>query len=446
MNEIKRSITAYIEENRRGIIDFLKEYVGIRSINPSSDGGPGQEMEVQHWLRKKLAEFGFDQVDIWAEDEPQRRPNLVAVRKGRGGGRSIIMNGHSDVVPVLEEQAKSWKSDPWKPVLENGRLYGRGAVDMKGGNTAMIWAVKALIDLGIGLQGDVIVESVVGEEMNEGPTIGTDATIRRGYRAPLAIVLEPTSCEIHPTTSGVFFFELKVNGKSAHVCSRNQVLFPQRYGISAGSEVGVDAIAKMVPFIEFFQRYETEINHRWRDSVLGGGGYPVAMDREGVGIFTVNPSFIEGGPYSGSIPHYCKVTYCVLHPHWVKADEVFEEIKTRVQALASTDGWLLKNPPELHKAIMEWESNAIPIDHEGVRALSSAFRDVMGKDVVISGFKDVCDVTYFGKRGIPALVFGPGSLGDGAHGVNEFVPVDEVYCAAKVLGSMMVDWCGLAAN
>ncbi len=64
MNEIKRSITAYIEENRRGIIDFLKEYVGIRSINPSSDGGPGQEMEVQHWLRKKLAEFGFDQVDI----------------------------------------------------------------------------------------------------------------------------------------------------------------------------------------------------------------------------------------------------------------------------------------------------------------------------------------------------------------------------------------------
>ena len=170
----------------------------------------------------------------------------------------------------------------------------------------------------------------------------------------------------------------------------------------------------------------------------------MAMDREGVGIFTINPSLIEGGPYFGSIPHYCKVTYCVLHPHWLKADEVFDEIKARVQALASTDGWLLKNPPEVRKAVMEWDSNTIPIDHEGVRSLSAAFRDVTGKEVVISGFKDVCDVTYFGKRGIPAIVFGPGSLGDGAHGVDEFVLLDEVFCVAKVLGSMMVDWCGLA--
>jgi len=441
--ESAEDIAQYIEQNKPNVIDFLREYVQIKSVNPSDNGGPGAELEVQDWLRRKFTEFGFDTVDSWAEDREKRRPNVVAVMKGTGGGRSLILNGHSDVVPVLEEQIESWDTDPWNPIIRNGRVYGRGAADMKGGNTAMIWAVKALIDLDIRLRGDIYVESVVGEETNEGGTIGTDATIRRGYEAPFAIVHEPTNCEIQPSTSGIFFFELKVHGKSAHVCSRNLALFPQRYGIPSGSEIGVDAIAKTVPLIEFFQRYEVELNHRWRDKISGGGGYPLPLDREGTGIFTINPSLIEGGPYFGSIPHYCKVTYSVLHPYWLTADEIFDEIKQRIQAFSATDDWLIKKPPEIRKAVMQWDPNSVPVEHEGVQEMCRCFETVTGTRAVISGFKDVCDVTYFGKRGIPAVVFGPGDLGMGAHGVNEFVPLEEVYRTSKVDATFAIDWCGL---
>lgn len=258
MTSTKEKVIRDIDEKKEEIIDFLCQFIGFKSINPGIPG-KGEEFEAQNWVRDQFEKFGFDKVDYWAVDPEKRRPNVVGIVKGKGKGKSLIFNGHCDVVPVTEKELKRWTVDPWRATTKKGFVYGRGASDVKGGLTSMIWATKALIDSGISLKGDLYIESVVGEESQEGETIGTKATVDRGYRAPFAVVCEPTNCEIHVKSPGVFFFELIIPGKEAHTSARNQVIFPQRYGIPCGKEVGVDAIAKAVPFIELFQKLETQM-------------------------------------------------------------------------------------------------------------------------------------------------------------------------------------------
>ena len=443
MNSAKQRVEEYIDARKEEIIEFLCDFVGFKSINPGIPG-KGEELEAQKWVREQFKEFGLDKVDLWAVDEEKKRPNVVGTVKGRGKGKALIYNGHCDVVPVGENELKRWTKDPWKALVEDGRVYGRGASDMKGGLTSMFWAAKALIDNDIHLEGDLYVESVVGEESVEGRTIGAKATVDRGYRAPFAVVSEPTNCEIHVKSPGVFFFELIVEGKEAHTSARNQVIFPQRYGIRCGKEVGVDAIAKAIPFIELFQKLEVQLNQRWRDKILGGGGYPHPEDQQGIGLFTINPSFIEGGTYLGSVPGYCKITYCVWYPDWLTDGEVWKELKQHVDALASTDDWLRENPPKFNAPILQrWEPmKEVPVDHPGVKSLSASYQEVSGKEAIISGFKAVADSTFLSQVGIPTVLFGPGSLGSGIHGPDEYVPIEQVIECAKAFTFMAMDWCG----
>lgn len=442
MTSTKEKVIRYIDEKKEEIIDFLCQFIGFKSINPGIPG-KGKELEAQNWVRDQFKKLGFDKVDYWAVDPEKRRPNVVGIVKGKGKGKSLIFNGHCDVVPVTEKELKRWTVDPWRATTKKGFVYGRGASDVKGGLTSMIWATKALIDSGISLKGDLYIESVVGEESQEGETIGTKATVDRGYRAPFAVVCEPTNCEIHVKSPGVFFFELIIPGKEAHTSARNQVIFPQRYGILCGKEVGVDAIAKAVPFIELFQKLETQWNQRWRDKILGGGGYPDPIDQQGIGLFTMNPSFIEGGTYLGSVPGYCKITYCVWYPSWLKDEDIWKELKEHVQALASTDDWLRENPPEFNVPVLQrWRPmKEVAIDHPGVKNLSAAYEKVSGKKAVITGFKAVADPTFLSEEGIPTVLFGPGSLGSGIHGPDEHVPIDQVIKCTKTLAIMAMNWC-----
>ena len=123
---------------------------------------------------------------------------MVAVLKGTGGGKSIILNGHIDVVPVGDEQ--NWKQDPFSGHIEAGKLYGRGSTDMKGGTVSLLMALEALIALGIRLKGDVIFQSVIEEESGGA---GTLAAVLRGYQADGAIIPEPTNMKIFPEAAGI---------------------------------------------------------------------------------------------------------------------------------------------------------------------------------------------------------------------------------------------------
>jgi acetylornithine deacetylase/succinyl-diaminopimelate desuccinylase family protein len=446
VEDVKKDVIEYLDKHEKEIVDFLVKLIQFKSIS-YADGptaGTGQELEIQEWLRDELTGMGFDKVDFWAVDKDKVRPNVVATIKGEGKGKSLIFNGHVDVVKVTDEDIKDWTVDPWNPVIKDGMVYGRGANDMKGGVTSMIWAAKALIENDAKLEGDLYVECEAAEESVQATTIGTNAIIDRGYTAPLAVVQEPTNCEINTMSNGLFAFELDVRGKAVHSSCRNQVLFPQRYGIPAGSKIGVDAIAKAIPFIEMFERLEVQLQHRWQDKtqILGGGGYPLHEDHKGVGIFGLTPSLIEGGTYVGAVAGYCKVTYCVFHPPWVTAEELCRELKGHVDALASTDDWLAEHPPKFNGPLLTLDPmKPIPIDHEGVKTLRSSFNEATGKTAILSGVKYVCDATVLTKRGIPTIIFGPGSVDMGAHGPDEHVPIQQVVDVAKTDAIAAINWC-----
>lgn len=448
MSSQKEKVIQYIDRNTKNIVGFLCEFISKKSINR---GTPctGEELEAQDWLKEQFQSIGFDQVDYWFPDPQQRRPNVVGVIKGKGSerGRSLLLQGHVDVVPVPESELEQWHSNPWEGSVRDNEVFGRGASDTKGGNTAMIWAAKALIDCGIKLKGDLLVESVIGEESQEGETIGSADTIKRGHRADFAVVSEPTNCEIHTESPGVFLFELCVPGKSAHTATRNQVIFPQRYGIAAGPEVGVDAIARMKLFLDLFERLEVQWNHRWRSRVLGGGGYPLPMDKQGVGLFTINPSFIEGGTYLGSVPGFCKLTANVWYPSWMKVDDIIAELRDRVHSLAQTDDWLRENPPLLRAPVLQsWRPFKVEVDAEGVKTIASSYEEATGAKAIHSGFRATCDATWLNENGIPAVALGPGGLESGVHGANEHVPVDELIRCAKVYAITAINWCGVKKN
>lgn len=438
-----RKILDYLERNEKDLVDFLCEFINKKSISRGTPG-TGEELEAQLWLRDQFNQMRFSNVDYWFPDDEQERPNVVGKISGKGDGKSLVLQGHVDVVPVPEREMELWKSDPWRGDVREKRVYGRGACDTKGGNTGMIWAAKAILDCEVELNGDLLIESVIGEESQEGETIGAADTVRRGYRAPFAVISEPTNCEIHTESPGIFLFELLVPGKSVHTASRNQVIFPQRYGIEVGSAVGVDAISKMKMFQDLFERLEAQWNQRWRSPVLGGGGYPVPQDKQGVGLFTINPSFIEGGTFLGSVPGYCKLTGCVWYPSWMKVEQIIAELQERISALAQTDDWLRENPPQFKAPVLQnWRPFKVPVDHEGVKTLASVHEEVGGQKAVHSGFRATCDATWLNELGVPAVTFGPGGLEMGVHGPNEFVPIEEVMFCAKVYAVTALKWCGV---
>ena len=436
-----KKVLDHIEKKQDRIIDFLCDFIAQRSVNRGI-AGTGEELQAQEWVRTRFESIGFDDIDFWLPDENQQRPNVVGTIKGRGGGRSLILQGHVDVVPVPDSELDSWGSDPWRGTVRDGRIYGRGSSDTKGGLTGMICAAQSIRECGIELAGDLMVESVIGEESQEGETIGAASTVERGHRADFAVVAEPTNSEIHTESPGVFMFKLTVHGKSAHTAARNQVIFPQRYGIDAGSSVGVDAVSRMKLFLGLFERLELQWNHRWRGRVLGSGGYPIPADRQGIGLFTINPSLIEGGTYIGSVPGYCTLTCNVWYPSWITVDEVIEELSERIHALSQTDDWLREHPPTFEAPVYQsWRPFKVSLEHEGIKMLAESYRQATGEIAVHSGFKATCDATWLNEKGISAVTFGPGGLEMGVHGPDEYVPIDELMRCTRTYAAMILNWC-----
>jgi len=177
--EAQRKVLSLVDEKKDEIVNLLKELIRFKTPCP-----PGQNtLPAQRWIAKRLEEMNFkvDMFDVFPDE-----PDVVGVLKGTSGGRSILLNGHIDVAEVRPDEP--WKRDPFDPFVEDGRLYGRGAFDMKGGMAAMIMAVAAVQEAGYRLKGDVLIESVIGEEAGEA---GTVKCIERGYRADFAIIPEP---------------------------------------------------------------------------------------------------------------------------------------------------------------------------------------------------------------------------------------------------------------
>jgi acetylornithine deacetylase len=436
------NVHQWIDEHEQDMIDFLREYISYRS--PTEDEAEVQQEFVELFFRE---EMDWDEVEIVDVSEDQDRPNVNGRVTGTGGGegRNLLFNGHSDVVDVTPEGEAAWTKDPWDPVIEDGKLYGRGSNDMKGPNTAMMWAAKAVMESDVELSGDLMMSIVVGEELDQqefGSIPATNAHLEKAGEIPICVNVEPTNNEIHTKSSATFDFTIEIQGKDIHTSQKNLTQYPQRYGIPQGKEVGVDAAGIMTELLERFRDLEHQWNLRYRDEIYGGGGRP-RPDVQGIGPVGINCTIIEAGDYIAAIPGHAKIQGHVFYPPSVDDEDLWAEMQAVVDGLAATNDWLKDNPPEMAwKDVFDWPAFDVSPDHPGCQALGEAYEEVTGEAPIYSGFKAVADNGYIQRDcGVDTISMGPGDISMGAHGPDEYLPLDQFQTAAKIYASMILDWC-----
>ena len=429
----KAQVIATIDATAAELLTFLADYVRQRSVNPgrATPEEPGGTRAAQEWLRDRLAGFGcFDELDLW--DGAPEQPNLAAVVRGAKGsdGRALMYNGHSDTVQVSPAQRAEWRGgDPWSGHVEDGKLYGRGATDMKGGNAAFAWAVKCLAEAGFRPASDLIVTYNIGEETGEAE-IGPLSVLERGYRAPLIVNGEPTNLRVAPATMGWFFFRIRIEGKSLHPAARYSAIYPRP---GAEPPAGVDAVEKARKIMD-------ALSHLERDWAIYQH-HPV-MPPGGMNLCHVS---IQGGSYRAEMPPSCEVVYAVVYNPALKGDQVLGQIQAVIDGVTRGDSWLREHPPVVDYPVIHRVLDPVnlPLEHEAVTALKGAFRTALGREPELGCLPGPCDANIMTGEGEKTIIFGPGDLAYGAHGTNEYVPVAQVVDACMVYTHLIVDWCGV---
>jgi acetylornithine deacetylase/succinyl-diaminopimelate desuccinylase family protein len=413
------------------LIAGVRELVAIRSINPAYPGGDysdhlGDEGRASRALGARYAEAGCE-VDVFGL-EPGRE-NAVGVLRGSGGGRSLLFNGHVDVVPP--GPAEDWRHDPWGGEVADGRMWGRGSCDMKGGLAAQAYAAIALRRAGVRLAGDLLLTAVVGEE-TMAHELGTTACVARGYRADAAVVAEPSApplpLAVVAATPGVLRFIVRVRGRRTHPGMRAETI---RAG-GGGWAVGVNAIDKAVLIHEALRRREEE----W--------GLTRSHPLFRPGQFVIQPGVFVGSPAGQLdpffIPDAAMIDYIVIHHPDASLDEVRDEIADVVATAARLDGWLREHPPEIEWK-HHWPPSVVDPGAPIVAATLEAHRRASGTESAAVGWTAVHDGAFLNAAGIPAIAYGPGDV-RAAHAPDEHVAVDELLAAARTYATLALLWCG----
>lgn len=329
--------------------------------------------------------------------------------------------------------------DPFSGRVDAGRVWGRGSTDMKGGVMAQAYAAKAIRDAGLRLQGDLILEAVVGEEMMD-HECGTTATLRRGYTADAAVVSEPSAppdpLAVVPITPGTWAFSVTVTGKSTHSSMRGQTF---RAG-GLGAEVGVSAIDKGWYLFQAIRQLEDE----WGQSKK----HPLFAP----GHFTISPGAVVGGPRGvqgiGFVPAYMTTEYvCWYHPDDDPA-QVRQEIERHIARAAELDPWLRLHPPTVEWTL-NWPASRVDPAHPICQAVQAAHEIAaagtrFAGPPPIRGFAAVEDTSFLNLGGVPAISYGPGDIRV-AHADDEFILIDELVTACRTYAVLAVTWCGVEA-
>ena len=424
-----KQVLRTIDSMRGEIICLSSDLVKRQSINPLYTGVDvdkvlGGEKECNEFLAPILKEFGC-KTDLF--EKAPKRTNLVGVLKGSGGGKSLILNGHIDTVPFGKVEDWTGKN-PVSGKVKDGKLYGRGSCDMKAGIAAMIKAIEAVDKARLRLKGDIIFESVVGEEVMS-HELGTSACIERGYKADAAIDPEPTVLTVMPVTSGLFWMKMTVEGKPTHSCVRDEII---RAG-GKGDKVGVNALEKGVKLMQAIQ----ELEQQW--------GITKQHPLFNPGHFVLHPGVIDGAPHGVRVPFvvssYCTIDYAIWHHPRETAERVKKEVEDYITKASKLDSWLRKHPPKV-EWLLHWPPGEIPSDHPICRTTASAHRQASGKEVITHAMPAVTDVAFLDRAGVPSIMYGPGDVMQ-AHTIDEYVPVDQLVTATKTLALTAMDWCGV---
>ena len=371
---------------------LTRALVQIDSRNPTLVAGAPGERTCAHFLRDVLHAWGFH-TDL--QDAVIGRPNLVARIGTPRGGRSLMFNGHLDVVGV-----EGMVHSPFGGEEHHGRLYGRGAADMKGGIAAM--CAGAWRAAQAGTRGEIIIAAVVDEEYE---SLGTRALLARGIRADGAIVVEPTGLAIMPAHRGFVWIEVAVRGHAAH---------------GSRWDIGVDAIRHAGLLLAELDRIDTEELPQAAHPLLGRG--------------SLHASLIEGGTGMSTYPDRCVFK---LERRTLPGESPSDIIAEVERACAAVRARRPTFVAEVRLLVTQRPSD-VAVDAPLVRELAHALEG-KGESVRIEGMSAWTDAALLNEAGIPAVCFGPGDISL-AHAAEEYIPLDEIDRATDVLASFAQRW------
>jgi acetylornithine deacetylase len=433
---LETAVDEFVSSHTDDLVDLVRSLVQLDTtsvdLSPGSRHTTNQEAELQALVGERLQGVGAE-VDQW-EPDPREfadhpmmpswhhwrdRPITVGTLRGAGGGRSLVVNGHIDVVAAGD----GWTSPPFAAEVRDDRIFGRGACDMKGGVGAALFALEALAACEVELAGDVVFEAVPDEETC---AMGTVAAIARGYRGDAGLVPEPTRFNLWIATRGLLHGTLIVPGRSAHA-EMNQPSWREGGGVNA-----IQKAASLLAAL---------------DGLTADWAGRAEKQHPLLGTPLVQPTGIRGGTFISNVPESCAVDLNATYlpgdadergygaiPRW--------EIEEAVAEAADADDWLAD-----HRPSWSWYTDYPPSEIDPEAAIVGTVRGVgrqLGLDVAPEGI----DTTYDGAlltlfADTPSPAFGPGDLRR-AHAPDEWVGIDELALAARLYARAIVAWCGKA--
>jgi acetylornithine deacetylase len=415
-------LRAAVETGFDAEVAFLQQLVRF----PSTRGNEGP---LQDWMRREFSARGyavdrFTLADVplashpkasqMVEADPARSVQVVAAHRPAGPtGRSLILQGHIDVVP--EGPAEMWTHPPYAAAIRDGWLHGRGAHDMKAGVACMVFAMDAIRAAGLEPAADVYLQTVTEEESTGN---GALATLLRGYRAEAALIPEPTGHSITRCHTGTLWFRLRVRGVSVHV---------------AVAQDGSNAILSAMHLIRALQAHTAALNRAAQaDRWYGAVPDPIKF----------NPGVIRGGDWASSTPAWCEVDCRIGLLPGTEVADAMAGVERCVAEAARGDAFLANNRPEVEWHGFQADGYVLEPGSEAERVLAGAHRAVHRGEMPERRSTAVNDTRFYGLYfGIPALCYGP--KGEGAHGFDERTSLADLGTCTLTIAAFIADWCGL---
>lgn len=430
-------IVRAVEERRDGIVATLQDLIRFESIVKADpkEAGPG-ERQCQEYLEQRLRVLGF-KTDLWEPDGPalydeyrgypgaqkgrtfDGRPILAGTLAGSGGGRSLLLTGHVDVVPP--GPLEFWSHPPFEGIVEADTVFGRGAVDMKGGIACMLMAVETLREIGIDLAGDVVFSTVVDEEIGG---MGTLAMVDRGVRADAGILPEPTMAAVSPVCHGILWGRIVVEGIGGHA-----ELKPRHW--TRGGPV--DAVR----LTRFLMQGLDVLNERWMTDPRKN--HPL-MELPNQVIVTQ----LSVGEHPSSAAGRGEIIIDVQYLPDERDERglggnVKREVEEHIRRLSDVDPWLAQRPPRV-EWILDADCAEVPMGHPIIDSFREAYQQA-GEEPVFWGHGAHTDMGVPTERGgTPTVNFGPGDP-NRAHQPNESVTSAELVRATKIMALTIASWC-----
>ena len=383
------------------LTNLLSDLVAINSVNPDLVPGGAGEGDIADFI----AAWGRDEdLEVHVQAAAPKRPNVILIARGRsavstrsGGGKSLMLNAHTDTVGVSDMEA------PFQPVIKDGRLYGRGAYDMKSGLAACMLALKAA--QAMQLRGDVMLSAVVDEEYG---SIGAEALLAEWERwsADAVLIAEPTELDISIAHRGFVWVDIKTVGVAAH---------------GSRPQLGVDAIAKMGKILVALDAHDRAMRAQPTHELLGGG--------------SLHASLISGGEELSMIPAHCRLQVERRTIPGETESGVEAEVTDILAEIAAAD-------PDFKaqaKSTFARSPYSIDASHPLVKQLRSIAQAKLGGEVKLVGSSWWMDSALFGDQGIPTVVLGP--AGAGAHAIEEWVDLASVERCRDIYTDLIADFC-----